>query len=277
MEGGKGMRAYKPEDELTIPNSIKSKGNQTKFYKDGRWYKKDQWGHEGLSEVLASWVAQHTNLPDFAPVVKYSVCTMQEPNPYGPSEHPLVYRGCYSPNFLTPGEECITLYRILTRDKERKILHHFSELNISEQIDFLVKEVTELTSLLNFGEWLTCILEFDMLIMNTDRHLNNLAVVRKSDGSYRLMDLFDSGSSLGSGFSSSYFGGMSANDCIRCAKAKPFSDIFIEQVQFCREKFGRQLKISIPSLDEVPKELNIYTKRELGRAKEILRLQIERF
>jgi len=41
----------------------------------------------------------------------------------------------------------------------------------------IVDCIVEETGLTNFGQWLTCLLEFDRLILNEDRHLHNVAVM----------------------------------------------------------------------------------------------------
>ena len=39
-----------------------SKGNQEKWREDGRWYKLDQFGYEGLAETVVSRMLQYGNI-----------------------------------------------------------------------------------------------------------------------------------------------------------------------------------------------------------------------
>jgi len=221
--------------------STSSKGNQTKWFKDGKWIKVDYMGYEGLSEVLATYIAEHTNIVDFAPITKYYLCT-------GIAEG-RNYVGCYSNNFLADGEECVTVQRLLAFKKGRYINKQLEEMSTQTRIKTVVDFVIEETSISNFGEWLTALLEFDGLILNEDRHLHNVAVIRITDGTYKLMPLFDNGAAFLSDVLRDFPMSKSVNQCIRSVKAKPFSTSFSRQVKAAQELYGSQLSLRLSGED----------------------------
>ena len=218
-----------------------SKGNQTKWCKDGLWVKADFMGYEGIAECVASVVAHNTNIGDFAPVVDYFMCN-------GTAEG-RDYVGCYSRNFLGEGESCITVQRLMTfkygKGLDRRLLKMATKDRVKTVVDFMVEE----TGINNFGEWITCLLEFDSLILNEDRHLHNIAVIRKADGTYKLMPLFDNGAAFCSDTTKDYPMTTPLHVCIRNVKAKPFNVKFDAQINACRELYCRQLEVNVTAQD----------------------------
>ena len=69
-----------------------SRGNQTKWYKDGFWYKADFLGYEGLSEHICSLLLGSSNIQNF---VTYTPVLINEID----SKNSFV--GCMSPDFGT--------------------------------------------------------------------------------------------------------------------------------------------------------------------------------
>lgn len=50
-----------------------SLGVESKYFKDGYWYKQDISGYEGLAEEVCSMILRHSNLEDY---VEYEACTI---------------------------------------------------------------------------------------------------------------------------------------------------------------------------------------------------------
>ena len=252
--------------------SSSSKGNQTKWCKDGRWVKEDFMGYEGLAECLASWVARHTNIGDFAPIADYYQCTAVE---NGNS-----FKGCYSNNFLAEGETCVTVQRLLDDVKGVTFDRQLKQLSAADKVMAVVDSVIEATDIANFGEWLTCLIEFDSLILNEDRHLHNIAVIRRADGTFRLMTLFDNGAGFCSDTMKDFPLHMNASICIPKVKSKPFSSDFNKQVNACRLWYAKQLRVDITADDVTPElhaNMTLYSDKEKQRAVAILRRQLVSF
>ena len=227
------------EDRRTTSTS--SKGNQTKWCKDDMWVKADFLGYEGIVECLTSVIAHNTNIGDFAPVTDYFMCA-------GTAEGQ-AYTGCYSKNFLNAGESCVTVQRLITFKHGKLLDKRLMRMSTKERVKTVVGFMLEETGILNFGEWLTCLMELDALILNEDRHLHNVAVIRKADGSYKLMPLFDNGAAFCSDTTRDYPLHMPVQTCIRNVRAKPFNTSFKTQVSACRELYGEQLNVELTEQD----------------------------
>ncbi len=189
-----------------------SLGVESKYYKDGYWYKQDISGYEGLAEEVCSMVLRHSNIESY---VEYEACTIN-----GRS-------GCRSRNFLKEGESIVTFKRLYETANGGNLADRvYAIRDVNERIQFVTDFVKEYAEIDCTG-YLRDILSFDMLVLNTDRHFHNLALIR-SDTGYRECPIFDNGASLLSNY------GMFPPDeeleeQISCAAAKPFSGSFEQQ------------------------------------------------
>lgn len=153
-----------------------SKGNQEKWLADGRWYKLDLFGYEGLAETVSSNLLQKTNVEalDFQ-FVHYRMERL--------NVHRRERNGCSSPNFLQPGEAILTLADLLWKgvgpDWQRVLAR---QPNMAAKVQWIAEQTAQLTGLDRFGEYLTLLFEVDMLFGNEDRHMNNIAVLRRGEG-----------------------------------------------------------------------------------------------
>lgn len=85
-----------------------SKGNQEKWLADGRWYKLDLFGYEGLAETVTSALLAQTNTDALGfHYVTYRMERMEV--------HRHIRNGCSSANFLRPGEAILTLAELLRK------------------------------------------------------------------------------------------------------------------------------------------------------------------
>lgn len=164
--------------KLTTGNRIaetSSKGNQEKWREDGRWYKLDLFGYEGLAETVTSALLAKTNVEALG--FRYVPYRMERLE-----AHRRVRNGCSSPDFLQPGEAILTLADLFRKGIGPEWQKTVSCLpNFQSKVQWMVDQTVRLTGLENFGVYLTLLFEIDMLIGNEDRHLNNIAVLRRGE------------------------------------------------------------------------------------------------
>lgn len=160
-----------------------SDGAQDKYYKDGFWYKKDHFGGEGMSEFLASLVLSCTNLSKDKYVL-YDRCIINDA------------RGCFSRDFCENIEEgeFISFYRLYTNTYGKDLASVASKMDYDDAIEYVI-EFIENTTGLDVREYLANTFFLDRVILNTDRHFNNMGVIFDGE-SFHLAPIFDNGKSL---------------------------------------------------------------------------------
>ncbi|MDE6706860.1 MAG: hypothetical protein K2K06_02345, partial [Oscillospiraceae bacterium] len=141
------------------------------------------------------------------------------------------YYGCYSENFLKDNEEYVSFFSILklyygSEDKLNKRLDGLSGKVLYDDVVSVIEEVT----LLKFDEYLNIMLGIDSIILNEDRHFNNIGVI-KSDGYWRYCPIFDNGLSLLSDLNDYPFYD-NILFCMRNVKSMPFSTDSIKQFKY---------------------------------------------
>lgn len=207
------MTDYKIDESYRRNDAgFSSLGVESKYFKDGYWYKQDVSGYEGLAEETCSMVLRHSNIENY---VEYEACTIN-----GKS-------GCRSRNFLKEGESIVTFKRLYEIANGGDLTDRvYANRDVKERIQFVTDFVKEYAGV-DCTEYLRDILSFDMLVLNTDRHFHNLALIR-NDAGYRECPIFDNGASL-----LSNYGIFSPGDELECqisrAAAKPFSGSFEQQ------------------------------------------------
>ena len=150
------------DDAFLVSMSGTSEGTQIKYYKDGYWYKKDSFGGEAATEYL---------------------------NLNGAS-------ACRSRNFLQEGESFITLYRFYQLSEGRKINEDLLRYETPEKrADFVLTYFSK-NCALDLSEYFSRIFTLDLIILNEDRHFNNLGLISTENGTYRSAPIFDNGKSL---------------------------------------------------------------------------------
>lgn len=152
-----------------------SKGNQEKWQEDGRWFKLDMFGYEGLAETVTSALLSRTNIIELG--FQYVTYRMERLE-----VHVRTRNGCSSADFLQPGESILTLADLLRKGVGSDWQSQVKRLpNMQAKIGWLVEQTERLTELDHFGVYLTALFEADMLFGNEDRHLNNIAVLRRGE------------------------------------------------------------------------------------------------
>lgn len=215
-----------------------AKGNQEKWYDvtGDRWYKLDAFGYEALSECLVSRFLEYSDIETNTPFrfVRYSVDRVVA--------HGRERIVSVSNNFLKEGESIITIASLLTRHLGTPLVQRLTALSSDKKrIAYLVDKTIEATGLDAFGEYLTLLFEIDSLFLNDDRHLNNIAVIKRSDG-YDYCPIFDNGAALLSNVGMSPFN-IEPRALIPALTARPFMTTFTRQMNSARSLYGPQLSI----------------------------------
>ncbi len=186
MLGGRAVekmiKDYKLSPEALVMVAGSSIGTQKKYYEKGFWYKQDCTGYEGVSEYLSSKVLSCSNIQEY---VEYEQCKINGRN------------GCRCANFLSEKESFISLQRLYDTYHGGQLSERIRVIDsVKDRICFVVDFVFDITGL-NIKDYLSEIATFDMLILNTDRHFNNLGIVADmSKNLFKCAPVFDNGSSL---------------------------------------------------------------------------------
>lgn len=130
------------------------------------------------------------------------------------------------------------------------------------------------------GRYLATIFELDALVLNEDRHTNNLAVIRDdATKAFRLCPLFDHGRSLLSN-TNDYPLKQDVYKCIGRVQDKPFSEDFPEQAEAAAALYGSDLHFSC-TRNDIPVLLagleELYDPQTLARAEQVLWEQMRRY
>lgn len=202
--------------------SSTSKGNQIKWIHGNKYIKADTMGYESVSEALVSEFLKFVHGIDF---VDYTMCQINEDGK--------IYDGCYCENFLSKGEEVVTLYTLLKLygyiDKNGNLL-----CDSDKRIEFVISKVYEITGL-DIRKYTYDIIKIDYIIRNEDRHLNNICLIKSNKG-YRPAPIFDNGLSLLSDTSDYPLTNVRTSVLIRKVKAKPFYTSFEKQFNYTDKK-----------------------------------------
>ncbi len=217
-------------------NDTNTNGNQYKIKSDNMWFKADYLGYEGVSEMIASLIAKHSNIGDY---VKYQIKTVTD------EYDGRIFRGCISKDFL-PNKNCkiITSLELFKQYKGIDIYKETQNMSAKDRIKYFVDGIEEITGIKIYGPYLTKMLEFDAFVLNEDRHFNNIAFLYDSEmEKFSLTPLFDNGAAFMSDTSMDYKIGGNTRGMISKVKAKPFSTDFDKQVKAAESLYGKQLQI----------------------------------
>ncbi len=225
-----------------------SKGNQRKWFSNGKFIKADTWKwYESVSEILVSRLLQFSDVKYY---VKYYPCEIYEDNSF-------VGEGCYSENFLNAGESDITFSRLLK--------------NYGISIDTISYEETRdaISDIIGFDikAYLDRCLCIDAITFNEDRHLNNLSVIKTKTG-YRESPVYDNGlACLSDVFS--YPLELSLQENLQKVYAMPFDTDFIRQLE------GRFIRPIVIDKEGFLNDINVNNIEE-KRALDVITFGLER-
>lgn len=201
--------------------STSSKGDQSKWRIGHKWVKQNTRGYEGQAEVLASLILACSTLQE-KDYVKYYPCEIILPD--GETSN-----GCYSHDFRGKLQE-VTLERLFEANftSTDPILNDKS-LSTTEKFEQIMQQVEHFTGL-DVRMEVARILAFDALILNEDRHTNNiLFLYNPVEKVWQLAPIFDNGLSLLSD-EKDYTPGKPLTILKRKVKAKPFNSSFSKQL-----------------------------------------------
>lgn len=237
-----------PEAIVKVQGS--SRGTQPKYYADKIWFKANSLGYEDDAECLASIVLRHSNVRDF---VTYKKCMINN------------RRGCMSKDFLDNDETFISFAKLYSSVTDHELAEILATMDgPSERMDF-IKDFINTNYHLDVREYLSEILAFDMLVVNVDRHLNNLGIIVKADGRARRAPVFDNGGALLSDVDR--FCNPDYKKDLERATGYPFS----ANLEYQASCAGIKLKINYDSL------LKALENYDNCKAKDVLLYQLERY
>lgn len=213
-----------------------SKGNQEKWLDNGKWYKLDQFGYEALAETFTSMLLEYSNIEKETPFcfVRYYMEKLLV--------HGRERTGCSSENFLNPGESIITLSHLFKQHLGGSVVEVLSRLpSDKKRMIYLADATKDITGLDRFPQYLTLLFEIDALVLNDDRHLNNIAVISKRD-TFNYCPIFDQGAGF---LSNVMYSPMDIvpKSLISSAQARPFNTTFNRQIKTMQNLYGKQLDI----------------------------------
>lgn len=205
------------EARYRVTDSGTSDGTQIKYLYHDKWYKVDRYGGEGACEELASVILDLSDYDKEKYVNYEQILINGEP-------------GCVSENFLKNDNEVfVSLYRLHQNILGLDPAIVTSKMDYDEAIDYIIDFVRKNTEI-DITEYLADIFALDALILNEDRHFNNLGVIYDGN-SFRTAPIFDNGKSL-------FIGNMrfDPNESIannrKCAFAKAFSGSFVQNMRY---------------------------------------------
>lgn len=236
--------------------STSSKGDQSKWQLEERWIKQNTRGYEGQAEVLASLILQCSILSSNN-YVKYYPCKIELPD--GTRQ-----QGCYSYDFRGKLQE-VTLEHLFEVNFTSTDTILNSQESAARKFEQLMSQVEQFTGM-NVREDIARLFAFDALILNEDRHTNNILFLYDPiHHSWQLAPIFDNGLSLLSD-EKDYKIGTPISVLIRQVKAKPLTSSFSKQLRlYTGEPFIDKAKL-LKQLEE--------TDIDFGRAKEVLLAQL---
>ena len=248
-----------------------SKGNQLKWESEGKWYKADFMGYEGLAEYMVSSLLEKSNLKkDY--FAKYNLEHIR----YKHTE----YEGVKSKNFLRDDWQIITLERLYKNRYNKSFTESLWKIpDVKERLRFLVDEMQQITGIPDFGIYMSRLLTIDAFFLNEDRHMHNVAVLMNGKGQFICCPYFDHGAALLSDIKMDYPVGVDVIQLMDDVKAKTISQSFDEALDAAEELYGYHLRFTFgkKDVDELLAGVDRYPDEIKNRVRTILFLQIRKY
>lgn len=240
------------DDAYIVTQTGTSEGTQIKYKKGEYWYKKDSRGKEGLAEYLVSRLLTFSDL-------KTSDYILYEPGYINDIS------GCRSKNFLGEGEELVTFYRLYYNEFGKDLSQVLAEKDtMEERIEYVIQFIQQSCGL-DVRDYLKKVIMLDMLVLNEDRHLNNLAVIFQADH-FVCAPIFDNGVSLLTANQSVNWN-FSVEENVKRVIARPFSGSHERMYEYLGKGFSLDCQAVYRWLEEEPQ----------SREKEVLEYQLRRY
>ena len=177
---------YTIEDKYIYNSASTTKGTQIKYKMDNYFYKLDRMGREGFVEYLVTTLLSHSTLKP-EEYVSYEYCMING------------HDGCKSENFLRDGEEFVTIHSLYQKFTGNSDFADFlmSKRDAGERLDTILELICGLgIPVEEFRHYLNVLVQIDLLIANTDRHVHNYGVIISNETGFRMAPVFDNGRSL---------------------------------------------------------------------------------
>ena len=238
-----------------------SKGNQEKWQDNGIWYKVDQFGYEALTESFTSKPLEYSNIEKDTPFtfVRYDIQRVKV--------HGFERVACVSKSFLKKGQSIFTLSGLYKKAYASPLKKKLAALSSDKKrIMYIVDFTKELTGLKDFDKYITSLFEVDSLILNDDRHLNNIAVI-EDNGKLSYCPIFDNGAGLLSNLQILRTD-FEPKGLMASIKASPLGMTFNRELNTVRNLYGKV--IELPKFDKTAlyemlrPMLEYYPKRDQG-------------
>ncbi len=240
------------ENEYIVTQMGTSEGTQIKYKKGDYWYKKDSRGKEGLTEYLVS------KLLTFSDLAAYDYI-LYEPGYINDIS------GCRSKNFLREGEELVTFYRLYYNEFGKDLSQVLAGIEyMEERIEHVLRFIKQSCGL-DVREYLKRTIMLDMLVLNEDRHLNNLAVIFQGDH-FICAPIFDNGVSLLTSNQSVNWK-FPVEENVKRVIARPFSGSHEQMYEYFGKGFSLDCQAVYKWLEEEPP----------SREKEVLEYQLRKY
>lgn len=188
---------------------VQAKGHRSNIKKENTGIRKTgRQGREGLVEYLVSGLLSFSDL-DTSEYVSYERGTING------------CPGCRSEDFLKEGEELVTFYRLYYNESGKNLSKVVASMeNMEERIEYVTDFLWQSCGV-DVTDYLKKIFTLDMLTLNEDRHLNNMAVLFRNDR-FTAAPIFDNGVSLLTANQSVNWN-FSMEENVRRVVARPFS------------------------------------------------------
>lgn len=242
------IKEFSLDDSFLVRTSGTSDGTQDKYFKDNLWFKIDRYGGEGIAEAVSSLILKESGMASSL-FVEYEPCLINGK------------QGCVCKNFLDDGEDFITFYRLYKNVTGHDLAGICAKMDYDDAIEYVLDFIKTQTNL-DMHEYLANIFELDRIILNEDRHFNNLGVIFNGT-EFSIAPIFDNGKSflIGNNKASE---SSTTQEKIKTAYAKSFSPSFEMNARYLKKYRTFSPKKSCIDLikDCVPEEIiGILTER----------------
>ena len=195
-----------------------------------------KFGYEALAETFTSMLLEYSNIEQETPFT-FTLYQMERLNVHGRER-----TGCSSENFLGNRESIVTISHLFKQYLGRSLADTLGRLiSDKKRMAYLAETTAEITGLRDFPKYLTLLFEIDALVLNDDRHLNNIAVIEK-EGRFDYCPIFDQGAGLLSNLMYSPMH-IIPKTLIADAQARPFNTTFNRQIKTMQGMYGKQLHL----------------------------------
>lgn len=236
----KSLKEHKfTEEEMYGIPYLTTRASQPKWVYKGWFIKKDRWGYESMAEMLCSILAKYVR---GIQALDYILLP------------PIDGRGVCASPLYTDRLSCefVSFWNIITKSNRYEELPPANLNGGMDLLEKVIQIVSEETGM-NMDTYIRKMLMWDALILNTDRHYNNMAVRRSNTGQYTTMPFFDHGLSLLSGYS--------MNDLTE-VRARVYTQSFSQCVELAGK--DNMLEIDMVGFCEHLDKLRAYYKEHQG-------------